>query len=95
MRKRKSADVKELHFLNLSKKRRRRRNMSLALHGHHVLIIATLAFAAAVLTPNWFTAKTGTKINVFKICPNSSVSNECPWIFSQLSDNSTSSIGGK
>lgn len=65
--------------------------MSLALHGHQALIIATLAFAAAVLTPNWFTAKSGTKINVFQICPNSSISNECEWIFSRLSANSTMS----
>jgi hypothetical protein len=61
--------------------------MSLALHGHHVLLIATLAFITAVLTPNWYTSpdKT-TDINVFQICVNSTTSQFCQWVFSLQSD---------
>jgi hypothetical protein len=65
--------------------------MSLALHGHHILLIATLAFAAAVLTPNWFTSiDKGININVFQICTNSSSCSSCPWIFTLQSNNSIS-----
>jgi hypothetical protein len=54
--------------------------MSLALHGHHILLIATLAFAVAVLTPNWYTSPgDGTKRNVFQICSPNAYS--CEWIF--------------
>jgi hypothetical protein len=84
----KRADAKEFHFLNLSK---RGSSMSLALHGHHILLIATLAFAAAVLTPNWFTSiDKGININVFQICTNSSSCSSCPWIFTLQSNNSIS-----
>jgi len=63
--------------------------MSLALHGHHVLLIATLAFVAAVLTPNWYTSPDrGTNINVFQLCTNSSSSQSCQWIFTLQSNSS-------
>ena len=66
--------------------------MSLTLHGHHILIIATLAFAAAVLTPNWFTATradgTNIKINVFQICTNFSSPSTCQWTLTLPSNNS-------
>jgi len=62
--------------------------MSLVLHGHHVLLIATLAFVAAVLTPNWFTSlNNGIKINVFQICTNSSPLQSCPWTLTLPSNN--------
>lgn len=62
--------------------------MSLALHGHHILLIATLAFAAAVLTPNWFTSTDrNLNINVFQICTNSSSCSSCPWVFTLPSNN--------
>jgi len=62
--------------------------MSLALHGHHVLLIATLAFAAAVLTPNWYTSPDkNTKINVFQLCTNYSSTQHCLWIFPLQANN--------
>jgi len=61
--------------------------MSLALHGHHVLLIATLAFIIAVLTPNWYTSPDKTiEMNVFQICMNSTTSKSCQWVFSLQSD---------
>jgi hypothetical protein len=62
--------------------------MSLALHGHHILVVATLAFAAAVLTPNWYTRQDNViTINVFQICQNSSSSPSCPWVLTLPSNN--------
>lgn len=63
--------------------------MSLALHGHHVLLIATLAFAAAVLTPYWYTDSNKNSINVFQLCSNSSIPQACQWIFTLRSNNSS------
>ena len=63
--------------------------MSLALHGHHVLLIATFVFVAAVLTPNWYTSPDhGTNINVFQICTNFTLNQSCQWIFTFQSNNS-------
>jgi hypothetical protein len=57
--------------------------MSLVLHGHHVLLIATLAFVAAVLTPNWYTNSVdGVNLNVFQICKYNLSSQPCAWILS-------------
>ncbi|CAF0804184.1 unnamed protein product [Adineta steineri] len=57
--------------------------MSLALHGHHILLIATLAFTTAVLTLNWYeNSEKSIHINVFQICSNSSTLKTCRWIFS-------------
>jgi hypothetical protein len=62
--------------------------MSLALHGHHVLLIATLAFVAAALTPNWYTKPDDNiELNVFQICQTSSTSKRCEWIFNSQSNN--------
>ena len=66
-----------------------RSNMTLALHGHHVLLIATLAFTAAVLTPYWYTSPDQTlHIDIFKICNSSLISSQCPWTFNLLASNS-------
>jgi len=62
--------------------------MSLALHGHHILLIATFAFVAAVLTPNWYTSPDGTNINVFQICTNFTLNHSCQWSFTLQSNNS-------
>lgn len=52
--------------------------MSLALHAHHILIIATLAFAAGALIPFWYTSPNYTiKRNVFQICDINN--NNCTW----------------
>ena len=60
--------------------------MSLALHGHHILIIATLAFAAAILTPNWYNSpKNGLKMNIFQICAKNTGGETCQWVFSSNS----------
>jgi hypothetical protein len=65
--------------------------MTLALHGHHVLLIATLAFVAAVLTPNWytrtFTDDTTIDLNVFQICKTSTQPRTCEWILSPQAKN--------
>ncbi|UJR33857.1 hypothetical protein I4U23_021278 [Adineta vaga] len=65
--------------------------MSLALHGHHVLLIATLAFITAVLTPNWYTSSNQPTlvINIFQICNNSLIPNPCSWTYKFLSENSS------
>lgn len=43
--------------------------MSLALHAHHIVLLATLAFVAAVLIPHWYTTPDQRqKRNVFDIC---------------------------
>jgi hypothetical protein len=64
--------------------------MSFVLHGHHVLLIATLAFVAAVLTPNWYTSPDQRiNINVFQLCINYPSSQSCQWIFSLPSNNLT------
>ncbi|CAF1201540.1 unnamed protein product [Adineta ricciae] len=63
--------------------------MTLALHGHHALLIATLAFIAAVLTPYWYTSPNQTlHIDIFKICNSSSIPSQCPWTYSLLANNS-------
>ena len=55
--------------------------MSLALHAHQMLIIATLAFAAAVLTTEWYTSPNqDVKRNVFQICVFVGPSYFCQWI---------------
>ena len=55
--------------------------MSLALHGHHALIIATLAFAAAALTTEWYTSPDNNlKRNVFQICDPNSRPYACEWM---------------
>lgn len=57
--------------------------MSLALHAHQILIIATLTFLVAVLTPNWYSSpKHGLKINIFQICTGKSNAERCAWTFS-------------
>ena len=62
--------------------------MSLALHGHHILIIATLAFAAAVLTPSWYTASDlSIKRNIFDICTTYQYTWTCHWILLPTADN--------
>ena len=62
--------------------------MSLTLHGHQVLLIATLAFAAAVLTPNWYTSPDGqVALDVFQICSVKSTSRSCEWTFNANSSN--------
>jgi hypothetical protein len=62
--------------------------MSLALHGHHVLLLATLVFITAVLTPNWYTrSDPPININALQICFNSSVNYQCHWTYSLLTDN--------
>ncbi len=58
--------------------------MSLALHGHQALIIATLAFAAAVLIPFWYTSPNlQVQRNIFQICTN----NMCYWTLLPTSNN--------
>jgi len=58
--------------------------MSLALHGHQILLIATLAFAAAVLIPFWYTSPNlQIKRNIFEICYH----NTCYWTLLPTSDN--------
>ncbi|CAF5171757.1 unnamed protein product, partial [Rotaria magnacalcarata] len=57
--------------------------MSLALHGHHVLLIATITFITAILTPNWYSnSEKRINLNIFQICTNSSSPQPCSWIFS-------------
>lgn len=64
------------------------------LFGHHTLLIATLAFAAAVLTPNWYNdSERNIHLNVFQICVNASSLSSCPWIFTLPSDNPFSGTG--
>lgn len=64
------------------------------LFGHHILLIATLAFAAAVLTPNWYhDSERNIHLNVFQICANASSMSSCPWIFTLPSNNSLSTTG--
>ncbi|CAF2854043.1 unnamed protein product [Rotaria sp. Silwood2] len=64
--------------------------MSLALHGHHILLIATLAFTTAVLTPNWYTS-TDFRVqrNIFQICDTQLSSYTCHWVFLQISNDSS------
>ncbi|UJR13463.1 hypothetical protein I4U23_000477 [Adineta vaga] len=58
--------------------------MSLALHGHHTLLIATFVFIAAVLIPNWYTAPNlQTKRNVFEICNTNPYA--CRWTLVPIS----------
>ncbi|CAF1068643.1 unnamed protein product [Adineta steineri] len=62
--------------------------MSLALHGHHILVIATLAFATAVLLPSWYTSPNDQiQRNVFDICTINPYS--CRWTLLPTSDNIT------
>ena len=64
--------------------------MSLSLYGHHVLLIATLAFITAILTPNWYkNPEQGVDINIFQLCRNSS-SQTCQCIFFSKLNNETS-----
>lgn len=64
------------------------------LFGHHVLLIATLAFVTAVLTPNWYTdSDKRIHLNVFQICVNASSLPSCPWVFSLPSNNSNAEQG--
>jgi hypothetical protein len=52
--------------------------MSLALHAHQILIIASLAFATAALLPFWYTSPNlQINRNIFQICNNSN--NICYW----------------
>ncbi|CAF1275118.1 unnamed protein product [Rotaria sordida] len=68
--------------------------MSLTLHGHHILLIATLAFATAVLTPNWYTSPDfRVKRNIFQICDTQLFSCTCRWVLYPISnDNSATTI---
>ena len=64
------------------------------LFGHHVLLIATLAFVAAVLTPNWYIdSDRKNHLNVFQICINASSTPSCPWVFTLPSENPYSDQG--
>lgn len=64
--------------------------MSLALHGHHVLLIATLAFATAILTPNWYTSPDfQIKRNIFQICDTYLLTCKCDWILTSWPSNAT------
>jgi hypothetical protein len=66
--------------------------MLLALHGHHILIIATIAFAAAVLIPFWYTSPNlQIKRNIFQICDTTS--NTCYWTILPTSNNQTIQTG--
>ncbi|CAF5021627.1 unnamed protein product [Rotaria sp. Silwood1] len=61
--------------------------MSLALHGHHVLLIATLTFATAVLTPNWYTSSDfQIKRNIFQIC---NTQTSCHWVLLPISNDTS------
>jgi hypothetical protein len=76
---------KEVQFIPVQKKNE---IMSLALHGHHILIIATLALAAAVLIPAWYTAPDlSKKRNIFDICTTNPYSYTCYWILLPTADN--------
>lgn len=52
--------------------------MSLFLHAHQVLIIATIAFIIGVLLPFWYTSPNGQlKRNIIQICDT--MDNRCSW----------------
>ena len=88
MRKRERKE-RRINFTFSVEQLRNRSNMSLALHGHHVLLIATLAFIAAVLTPYWYTSPDQTlHIDIFKICNSSLIPSQCPWTYSLLANSS-------
>lgn len=71
---------------------KQKEEMLLALHGHHILIIATLAFAAAVLIPFWYTSPNlQIKRNIFQICDTTS--NTCYWTILPTSNNQTIQTG--
>ena len=70
-------------MLRQFEKKKQSDNMSLALHGHQILVISTLAFAAAVLTQNWYSTPNGEfRINVFQVCARTLQYDPCRWTFS-------------